>query len=314
VQVFRNLDDIPNDLRGGAVTIGNFDGVHLGHARLLGRLGKLAGEMGGPAVVFTFDPHPAWILRPDAAPQPLVWNERKAEILARLGADAVVIYPADRTFLELEPRQFFDRVVRDKLGAKAMVEGPSFFFGRRRAGNLEVLAGFCAHSGIRLDVAEPVEVDGQVVSSSRIRELIIAGCWSEAGQMLGRPYRIRGLVVRGAGRGAKLGFPTANVAGVDTLMPLDGIYAGRALVDQTAYPAAISLGSNPTFDENALKVEVFLLDFQGDLYDRTLQVDFFTRLRDTRRFESVSALIEQMNLDVASTRAIAAQSASETTE
>jgi len=296
------------------VTIGNFDGVHLGHARLLGRLRKLADQTGGPAVVFTFDPHPAWILRPDAAPQPLVWNERKAEILAKFGTDAMVIYPADRPFLELEPRQFFDRVVLDKLGARAVVEGPSFFFGRKRAGNLEVLAGFCAHSGMRLDVAEPVEVDGQVVSSSKIRELIIQGRLSEAGKMLGRPYRIRGLVVRGAGRGAKLGFPTANVAGVDTLMPPDGIYAGRAWVDETAHAAAISLGSNPTFDENALKVEVFLLDFEGDLYDRTLQVDFFTRLRETRRFESVSALIDQMTLDVASTRAIAAQSANETAE
>ena len=155
MRVFRNLGDFPDDLRGGAVTIGNFDGVHLGHARLLRRLRGLADETGGPAVVFTFDPHPAWILRPDAAPQPLIWNERKAEILTQLGADAVVIYPADRAFLELDPRQFFDRVVLDRLGAKAVVEGPSFFFGRKRAGNLEVLGGFCAHSGIRLDVAEP---------------------------------------------------------------------------------------------------------------------------------------------------------------
>ena len=129
-----------------------------------------------------------------------------------------------------------------------MVEGPNFFFGRNRAGNFDVLSRFCDQSGVRLEVADPIEVDGQVVSSSRIRALIIQGRLSEARQMLGRPYRVRGLVVRGAARGAKLGFPTANVAGIDTLLPPDGIYAGRAWVDQAAYPAAVSIGSNPTFD------------------------------------------------------------------
>ena len=186
-----------------------------------------------------------------------------------------------------------------------MVEGPNFFFGHNRAGTLEVLKGFCAESDVRLEVAEPVEVDGQVVSSSKIRALIIQGRMAEARQMLGRPYRIRGLVVRGAGRGAKLGFPTANITQIDTLLPPDGIYAGRAWVDQAAYAAAISLGSNPTFDESALKVEVFLLDFQGDLYDRTLQIDFFARLRETTRFDSVQALIDQMTIDAAAARSIA---------
>jgi riboflavin kinase / FMN adenylyltransferase len=307
VKLIRNLDDFSDDLRGGAVTIGNFDGVHRGHARLVKSLRKLGDEIGGPAVVFTFDPHPAWILRPDAAPQPLVWNERKAEILAELGADAVVIYPADRAFLELDPRQFFQRIVLDKLAAKGMVEGPNFFFGHNRAGTLEVLKGFCAESGVRLVVAEPVDVDGQVVSSSKIRALIIQGRMAQARQMLGRPYRIRGLVVRGVGRGAKLGFPTANITGIDTLLPPDGIYAGRAWVDQSAYAAAISLGTNPTFDETALKVEVFLLDFQGDLYDRTLQIDFFAHLRETTRFDSVRALTDQMAIDAAAARSIASE-------
>jgi riboflavin kinase / FMN adenylyltransferase len=306
VKLIRNLDDFSDDLRGGAVTIGNFDGVHRGHARLVKNLRKLADEISGPAVVFTFDPHPAWILHPDAAPQPLVWNERKAEILAELGADVVLIYPADRAFLELDARQFFEQIVRRRLGAKGMVEGPNFFFGRNRAGTLEVLEDFCAHSGVRLEVAKPVEVDGQVVSSSKIRELIIQGRMHPARLMLGRPYRIRGLVVRGAGRGVKLGFPTANIAGIDTLLPPDGIYAGRAWIDQSAHTAAISLGSNPTFDETAMKVEVFLLDFQGDLYERTLQIDFFTRLRETTRFDSVRALTDQMSTDVAAARAIAA--------
>jgi riboflavin kinase / FMN adenylyltransferase len=305
VKIIRSLDDFSDDLRGGAVTIGNFDGVHRGHERLVKRLRKLADEIHGPAVVFTFDPHPAWILRPDAAPQPLIWNDRKAEILSELNVDVVLFYPANRAFLELDARQFFDRIVRDKLGAKGMVEGQNFFFGHNRTGNLESLKRFCAEADMRLEVAEPVEVDGQVVSSSRIRALIIEGRMAEAGQMLGRPYSIQGVVVRGAGRGAKLGYPTANITQIDTLLPPDGIYAGRALVDRSSYTAAISLGSNPTFDETALKVEVFLLDFQGDLYDRRLQIDFFTRLRETKRFDSAKALIDQMALDVAAARSIA---------
>lgn len=307
MKLLSNLNDFSDDLRGGAVTIGNFDGVHLGHARLVRCLRKLADEIHGPAVVFTFDPHPAWILRPDAAPQPLIWNERKAEIIAELGADVVVIYPADRAFLELDARQFFDRIVRDRLGASAMVEGPNFFFGRSRGGTLEVLRRFCAEAGMRMEVAEPVEMNAQVVSSSRIRTAVIEGRMDDARHMLGRPYRIRGVVTRGAGRGAKLGYPTANITRIDTLLPRDGIYAGRAWVDRTAYTAAISLGSNPTFDETALKVEVFLLDFQGDLYDCPLQIDFFARLRETKRFDSVNALIDQMTLDVAAARSIAVE-------
>jgi riboflavin kinase / FMN adenylyltransferase len=306
VKILRDINDFSDDLRGCAITIGNFDGVHRGHARLVKRLRKLADEIHGPAVVFTFDPHPAWILRPDAAPQPLIWNERKAEILSELEVDAVLFYPADRAFLELDARQFFDRIVRDKLGARAMVEGRNFFFGHNRTGNLESLKRFCAEADMRLEVAEPVEVDGQVVSSSRIRALIIEGRMAEARQMLGRPYSIRGLVVRGAGRGAKLGYPTANITQFDTLLPPDGIYAGQAWVDHSSHTAAISIGSNPTFDETALKVEVFLLDFQGDLYDRHLQIDFFTHLRETKRFSSAKDLIDQMALDVATARSIAA--------
>ncbi len=305
--VLRDLDLFPDQLRGGAVTIGNFDGVHLGHARLVKRLGKLAREIGGPAIVFTFAPPPTWILRPQAAPQQLIWTERKLEILGELGADAVVVYPTDRALLELGAREFFERIVRQRLGARAMVEGPNFFFGHNRMGTVEVLRELCAASGLRLEVTAAVEVSGQIVSSSAIRGLVLVGRVDEAGQMLGRVYRIRGIVVRGAGRGAKLGYPTANITQIDTLLPCDGIYAGRAWVDQTAHSAAISIGCNPTFHETALKVEVYLLDFQGDLYDRPLQIDFLARLRETRQFASVGALVEQMALDVSAVWSIAAE-------
>lgn len=304
MKILHSLDDFPPELRGAAVAIGNFDGVHRGHARLVERLIASAKTIGGPAVVFTFDPHPARLLRPDAAPMPLVWTERKIEILAELGADAVVVYPTSREFLELDARQFFDRIIREKLAAKALVEGPNFYFGHNRSGNVEVLRQFCEEAGLSFEVTAPVEIGGQPVSSSRVRKLIQAGDVAAADELLGRPYRIRGLVVRGAQRGSKLGFPTANVARIDTLLPPDGIYAGKALVEQTAYPAAISLGTNPTFGEQSLKVEVFLLDFNGDLYDRPLQVDFITRLRDTIKFDSAQKLIDQMKVDVEQTRKV----------
>jgi riboflavin kinase/FMN adenylyltransferase len=304
VKILHSLDDFPPELRGAAVAIGNFDGVHRGHARLVERLIASAKTIDGPAIVFTFDPHPARLLRPEAAPMPLVWTERKIEILAEMGADAVVVYPTSREFLELDARQFFDRIVREKLAAKAMVEGPNFYFGHNRSGNVEVLRQFCEEAGLSFEVTDPVEIGGQPVSSSRVRKLIQAGHVEAADDLLGRPYRIRGLVVRGAQRGSKLGFPTANVARIDTLLPPDGIYAGKALVEQTAYPAAISLGTNPTFGEQSLKVEVFLLDFDGDLYDRPLQVDFITRLRDTIKFDSAEKLIDQMKADVEQTRKV----------
>jgi riboflavin kinase/FMN adenylyltransferase len=286
------------------VAIGNFDGVHLGHARIIRRLVARAGELGGPAVVFTFDPHPAKLLRPDRAPVPLTWTERKADLLAELGADAVIAYPTDAALLQLSPREFFDRIVRHKLDARAMVEGPNFFFGHDRQGDVRMLGDFCREAKIPLVVVDPVLVDDQPVSSSRVRALVSRGAVGDARQMLTWPYRIRGTVVHGAGRGRNIGFPTANLEGIDTLLPAEGIYAGRAYVDGRSWPAAISLGPNPTFDDGRLKVEAHLMDFHGALYDRTIEVDFLSRLRDIQRFPSVEELVSQMNRDLEAARGI----------
>ncbi len=306
VELIRRLSDFPEHLRGGAVSIGNFDGVHRGHARIVERLRAAAGQVEGPAVAFTFDPHPAAVLRPHQVPPSLTWTERKAELLGKLGVDAVLAYPTDEAFLELDPRQFFDRIAVEALGARAMVEGANFVFGRDRTGNVDMLGKFCRSQAMGFEVVQPLEITGRIVSSSRIRELLASGRLEQASAMLCAPYRIRGRVTRGSARGRDLGFPTANLAEVDTLLPAEGIYAGRAHVEEEAWAAAISLGPNPTFDEGALKVEVFLLDFQGDLYDRTMEVDFLARLRDIRRFDSVDELIEQMDRDVAAVRQIAA--------
>jgi riboflavin kinase/FMN adenylyltransferase len=299
VILLHQLNDFPASLRGGAVAIGNFDGPHVGHARLIERLLATAKEIEGPAIVFTFDPPPTRILRPEAAPEPLTWIERKAEIIAELGVDAMVVYPTDRALLEMDARQFFDRIVCECLAAQAMVEGPNFFFGHNRTGTIDVLRQYCAEADVRFEVADPVQIDGQIVSSSRIRESILAGGVDVARIMLGRPYRIRGTVVHGAGRGAQLGYPTANIEQIDTLLPAEGIYAARASADGTWYPAAVSLGPNPTFDEGRLKVEAYLAGYRGSLYDRPIEVDFLARLREIKKFASKDALIAQMSEDVA---------------
>lgn len=304
MRLFRDLDDLPDEFRSGAITIGNFDGVHLGHARILQRLVAKSRRLGGPAVVFTFDPHPARILRPEQAPPPLCWIERKVRLLGDLGADAVIAHSVDKAFFELDPRQFFDQIVLRKLGARAVVEGANFFFGRGRLGNIDVLAHLCDEAGVALEIVEPIRIDGELVSSSRIRGLVAQGPVEEARRMLTEPYRICGRVVQGAGRGMDLGYPTANLHGIETLLPGPGIYAGRAFVDGRAWPAAISLGPNPTFDEAVTKVEAHLIEYDGPLYGRDIEVDFLARLRDIVRFDSVGQLVAQMDRDVAATRRI----------
>jgi riboflavin kinase / FMN adenylyltransferase len=304
VNLFRTLDDFPDQLRGGAVAIGNFDGVHLGHARLLERLRLMAERVGGPAVVLTFDPPPARVLRPQDAPEPLLWVDRKLEILAELGVDATVLCRTTRNFLEMDARAFFDDVICCRFGARAIVEGPNFFFGHNRSGTVEVLRRFCDEAGLPFEVTQPVEVANTIVSSSRIRALVLAARVEEARSMLGRPYRIRGVVVRGAGRGAGLGYPTANLGHIDTLMPGEGIFAAAARVENAWHPAAVSVGPNPTFADRALKIETHLIGFRGQLYDQGVEVDFFARLRDIQQFASIQELVTQMARDVARTREI----------
>jgi riboflavin kinase/FMN adenylyltransferase len=299
VKLVRSLDDLPSDLRYGAVSVGNFDGVHLGHARIVERLIAAARRVKGPAVVFTFDPHPVRLLRPQECPPPLTWTDRKAELLAQLGVDALVAYPTDEALLRISAREFFEQIIRGRLAARAMVEGPNFCFGRGREGNIDTLRQFTAKAGMTLEVVEALRIEGEPVSSSRVRRLVAAGDVESAGRMLTRPYRIRGMVTHGVGRGAKLGFPTANLEAVDTLLPAQGVYAGAAYVGPERFAAAINLGPNPTFGEASVKVEVHLIEYHGSLYGQALEVEFLARLRGVRAFPDVKALQAQLTEDVA---------------
>ena len=293
-----------------AVAVGNFDGVHVGHAAIVGRLREAAERHRVPAVVLTFDPHPASILRPEQAPLPLTTPARRAELLLALGVNAVCVQPADAALMALEAEAFYEGVLRGRFAARAVVEGQDFRFGARRRGDVAMLAALCGRDGVDLDVVPPVVIDGEAVSSSRIRTLVAAGRVAEAHTLMTAPYRLTGAVVVGARRGGTIGFPTANLAGIATLLPALGVYAAVAHVDGVAVPAAVHVGPNVTFGETSVSVEAHLIGFVGDLYGRPLDVDFLDRVRDTRLFSSVEDLKAQLADDVAAARRIVAAAAS----
>ena len=295
-----DFETIPAKAQGAFVAIGNFDGVHLGHAHLLARLKARAQAAGVPALALTFDPPPVAVLRPEAAPAPLTWLDRRVALMQAAGADEVGIFRTGPWLLGLTAREFFDRVILGQLDAKGMVEGPTFGFGRDRGGDAEILRGWCAEAGLEFEVATPTESDGRIVSSTRIRKALAEGEAAEAARLLGRPHRIRGIVTHGAGRGAGIGVPTANLDGIDTVIPDDGVYAVLAHVEgrDVPVPAACNIGPNPTFGEQIRKVEAHLIDYSGDLYDRTVELDILERLRPTRRFAGLDDLLGQIKLDI----------------
>jgi riboflavin kinase/FMN adenylyltransferase len=305
MHIIRSLDAFPAAARHGAVSIGNFDGVHRGHVAIVQRLLERAEAVGGPAIVFTFDPHPVRLLRPEQCPPPLTWTERKAELLAAQGVDWVVAYPTDEALLALSAAEFFNQFILQALAARALVEGPNFYFGHNREGTIDRLNELAVNAGVSLDIVHPVISGGAIVSSSRVRELIGKGQLEEANELLSAPYRIRGIVMHGAGRGAKIGFPTANLSGIDTLLPAIGVYAGLAWIGGSSYAAAINLGPSPTFGDAIIRVEVHLLDYAEPLYGQALEVDFLARLRDIRPFASPAELVEQLRRDVEQVKRIA---------
>lgn len=297
-------DPFPPRCRGGAVTVGNYDGVHLGHVALLAELRQRATDIGGPAVAVTFDPHPMDLLAPDRVVLRLTTPDDRAALLHAAGADEVVSLATKRDLLQLTATEFLDRLVLDRLAAKAVVEGFNFGFGRRREGNIDSLKEWCPKHGVNLTVVPPALVNGEVVSSSRVRAALATGDVALAVRLLGRPYRLRGVVAEGQRRGQKLGFPTANLCSPATLVPGDGVYAVWVWEDENVWPGAANVGPNPTFGEQERKVEAHLIGFKGNLYDRPLAIDFLARLRDTRQFDSADDLVVQLQRDVDQARSI----------
>jgi riboflavin kinase/FMN adenylyltransferase len=307
VKIFRDAAALPMNMRRGAVTIGNFDGVHRGHAELLAQLRSISQRLGCASIVVTFDPHPLALLRPESAPVPLSWVKRKAELLGTQGIDGLVVLQTTTELLRLSPADFVDRILVDSLEARAVIEGPNFHFGYKRAGNVAILEDLCRARKIETLVVEPVATGEEWISSTRIRELIRAGEMHAANNLLTAPYRLRGQVVEGAKRGRTIGFPTLNLEGIATLVPKHGVYAGRVHLADGQHAAAINIGPNPTFGEQADKIEAHILDWSGDLYGQWIELELLDRVREVRKFGSAEELIAQIKVDEAYVRNIAAK-------
>jgi riboflavin kinase/FMN adenylyltransferase len=274
------------------MALGEFDGVHLGHREVIS----------GSDTVVTFDPHPLRVLRPEAAPKLLTSLEPRAELIAELGVEELVVIPFDQHFALQTPAEFIDHVLIERLAAMRVSVGENFRFGRGAAGDPAMLAG---DPRFQTRIVPLVEMDGEIVSSSRVRALVQAGDLERARRFLGRPFRLAGEVIRGEQRGRTLGFPTANIVPDEELVcPGHGVYVARAGEDCVA----VSIGVRPTFGTGrAVLVEAYVLDREVDLYGVTMKLDFLSRLRGERRYETLEALIEQMHKDVAQARAVCDQ-------
>ena len=314
MQRWQGLGEVPAGWGRSVVTIGVFDGVHLGHQRIVTAAVAAAGRLALPTVVVTFDPHPSEVIRPGSHPPLLCTVRRRVQLLAELGVDAVCVLPFTLEFSRLEPDEFVRTVLAERLHARWVVVGENFRFGHRAAGDIALLGELGDKYDFGAEGVPLLAEDGAAVSSSLIRDHLAAGDVAAAGRDLGRPHRVEGVVVRGQKRGRALGYPTANLETPPyPAIPADGVYAGwlsaldagGALAER--WPAAISVGSNPTFDGRERVVEAYALDAGDlDLYGVHVAVDFAARLRGMVRFESADALVRQMRLDVDQARVLVA--------
>ncbi|MFE4654877.1 bifunctional riboflavin kinase/FAD synthetase [Streptomyces sp. NPDC056707] len=304
MQRWRGLEDIPQDWGRSVVTIGSYDGVHRGHQLIIGRAVDRARELGVPSVVVTFDPHPSEVVRPGSHPPLLAPHHRRAELMAELGVDALLILPFTTEFSKLAPADFIVKVLVDKLHAQLVIEGPNFRFGHKAAGNVQLLTEFGATYDYRVEVID-LYVSGEAgggepFSSTLTRRLVAEGDVAGAAEILGRPHRVEGIVVRGAQRGRDMGFPTANVETLPhTAIPADGVYAGWLNANGETMPAAISVGTNPQFDGTERTVEAYAIDRVGlDLYGLHVSVDFLAYVRGMAKFDSLDDLLVAIAADV----------------
>jgi riboflavin kinase/FMN adenylyltransferase len=303
MQRWRGVQDAPGGWGRCVVTIGVFDGVHRGHQVIIGRAVKRAAEAGLASVVLSFDPHPAEVVRPGSHPAMLTSPRRKAELLEVLGVDVACVLPFTLEFSRLGPAEFVHQVLVEHLHAAVVVVGDNFRFGHKAAGDVPLLRELGARFGFATEGVPIVGSDETVFSSTFIRSCIDAGDVVAAGRALGREHRVEGVVVRGDRRGRELGYPTANLEPAPyAAVPADGVYAGRLLCQGRTWPAAVSIGSNPTFEGRERRIEAYILDFDGDIYGERVAVDFVARLRGMERFDTVEALKAQMALDVGDTR------------
>jgi len=310
MQRWQGLQEVPPDWGACVVTVGVFDGVHLGHQRIVAQATQAAAERGQPVVAVTFDPHPDEVVRPGSHPPFLCTVRRRGQLLAGLGVSAVCMLPFTYEFSQLGPDEFVRAGLVDRLHAAHVVVGENFRFGHRAAGDVALLADLGEKYDFTAEGVPLLTEGGVTISSTGIRELLAAGDVAGAARDLGRPHRVEGIVVRGHQRGRTLGFPTANLESLPhTAIPADGVYAGSLISldadgeERERWPAAISVGTNPTFDGQERTVEAYALDRDDlDLYGRHMAADFESRIRGQARFDSVEELVAQMARDVEDAR------------
>lgn len=307
MDLVRGVASLPVDKGPAAVTVGFFDGVHRGHQAVIGRTVEVARTRGLTPIAVTFDRHPREILTPGREPKLLTTMERKAELIAALGIETLVVLEFDLDFAAWPPAQFVDRILLHGLSAEEVVVGTNFTFGHKAEGNLAMLGALGQTFGFAVQGLPLLTIDERPVSSSSIRESLAAADLAWPTEALGRRFVLDGVVTAGAGRGRGLGWPTANLdVGSKLLLPGSGIYAGRAFLKEDVRPAAISIGTNPTFGNEPLHAEAFLLDFDGELRGQPMALELWERLRDEVRFDSAEDLARQIKQDVERTREVVA--------
>lgn len=301
MEVYSDLSSVQYQAN-GAITIGMFDGIHLGHQALIRKVKAAAARWQGLSSVISFSIHPQLVLTPQRSSpiQLLTTNEEKIEILARLGIDRFILIDFTKAFSELAATRFIEEILIKRIGFKSIVVGANHRFGKDRSGNFALLEQFQAQYGFEIQLAELVQIDQEIVSSTTLRQFVSDGWVDKAQKFLGRNYVLVGKVIRGEGRGRQLHFPTANIQPLSghKLIPKDGVYAVRVWVNSRWYLGALSTGVRPTFSPPKRSIEVYLLNFQGNLYDATLKIEFLKRLRDEMRFETAADLMVKMQHDV----------------
>ena len=305
MDVIRGIENIPARLRCAVVTIGNFDGIHLGHQLIIRRLVEEARRENCPAIVISFDPHPKMVLHPERRPFYLITSlEEKTRLLSALDVNTFILIPFSLEYARTTAEEFVRGVLEERLHIRKIIIGHDYTFGRGKEGNEAFLSAFGKQLGFEVEVMNAVRVGETTVSSTRIREALLAGEVRLAASLLGRPYKLGGRVISGNRRGVLLGFPTANISPDKELIPARGVYAVDVLLEGIHRQGALSIGINPTFTDGKHSIEVHIIDFHEDIYGKTLDMLFIERLRDEIRFDSPEALIAQIEQDIAQVREI----------